>query len=197
MGEANGLQWKDVDLDAGKITLVQAMPWDHNQPYRELLKTEKAYRSIPVLTPLRPMLEAGKATCTSRRTMFCPAQANRSLSVSTAINGCCTAESWGCVRATPAQRRHTRTARSGSWRGSCINRWSRPTSSGTCSYESFLRGRAGYGGAAAPGSLGYHDHPAHLPASAGEGERPVHRSAGYLLCEQKSLISLEVTPGAR
>ena len=61
MGEANGLQWKDVDLDAGKITPVQAMPWDHNQPYRELLKTEKAYRSIPVLTPLRPMLEAGKA----------------------------------------------------------------------------------------------------------------------------------------
>ena len=61
MGEANGLQWKDVDLDAGTITPVQAMPWDHNQPYRELLKTENAYRAIPILTPLRPLLEAGKA----------------------------------------------------------------------------------------------------------------------------------------
>ena len=49
------------------------------------------------------------------------------------------------------------------------------------------------GGAAAPGPCGYHDHPAHLPASAGEGKRPVHGSAGRL-CEQKSLISLQVAP---
>lgn len=61
LGEANGLQWKDVDLDAGTITPVQAMPWDRNQPYQELLKTKKAYRAIPILTPLRPFLEAGKA----------------------------------------------------------------------------------------------------------------------------------------
>ena len=62
MGEANGLQWKDVDLDAGAITPVQAMPWSRNQPYKELLKTKKAYRSVPILSPLRPLLEAGKAT---------------------------------------------------------------------------------------------------------------------------------------
>lgn len=61
MGEANGLQWKDVDLDAGTITPVQAMPWDRNQPYKELLKTEKAYRAIPILTPLRPLLALRKA----------------------------------------------------------------------------------------------------------------------------------------
>lgn len=61
MGEANGLQWKDVDLDAGVITPVQAMPWSRNQPYKELLKTKKAYRSVPILSPLRPLLEAGKA----------------------------------------------------------------------------------------------------------------------------------------
>lgn len=61
MGEANGLQWKDVDLNAGTITPVQAMPWDRNQPYKELLKTEKAYRAIPILTPLRPLLEAERA----------------------------------------------------------------------------------------------------------------------------------------
>ena len=62
MGEANGLRWKDVDLSAGTITLTQAMPWDRNQPYREDLKTEKAYRTIPILTPLRPMLALRKAS---------------------------------------------------------------------------------------------------------------------------------------
>lgn len=61
MGEANGLQWKDVDLEAGTITPVQAMPWDRNQPYKELLKTKNAYRTIPILSPLRPLLEAQKA----------------------------------------------------------------------------------------------------------------------------------------
>lgn len=61
MGEANGLQWKDVDLEAGTISPVQAMPWCKNQPYKEKLKTENAYRSIPILSPLRPLLEAGKA----------------------------------------------------------------------------------------------------------------------------------------
>lgn len=57
MGEANGLQWKDIDLDAGTITPVQAMPWDRNQPYKEQLKTKNAYRTIPILSPLRPLLE--------------------------------------------------------------------------------------------------------------------------------------------
>lgn len=61
MGEANGLQWKDVDLDAGTITPVQAMPWDRNQPYKELLKTKNAYRTLPILSPLRPLLEAERA----------------------------------------------------------------------------------------------------------------------------------------
>lgn len=61
MGEANGLRWADVDLSAGVITPVQAMPWDRNQPYQELLKTKNAYRAIPILSPLRPLLEAGKA----------------------------------------------------------------------------------------------------------------------------------------
>ncbi len=60
MGEANGLRWEDVDLEKGTITPVRAMPWNHNQPYEELLKTENAYRTIPILTPLRPFLEAGK-----------------------------------------------------------------------------------------------------------------------------------------
>ena len=61
MGEATGLRWQDVDLAAGTITPMQAMPWYKNQPYKEKLKTENAYRSIPILSPLRPLLEAGKA----------------------------------------------------------------------------------------------------------------------------------------
>lgn len=63
MGEANGLQWKDIDLEAGTITPVQAMPWDRNQPYKERLKTKNAYRTIPILTPLRPLLETRRAEC--------------------------------------------------------------------------------------------------------------------------------------
>lgn len=62
MGEANGLRWEDVDLEKGMITPVRAMPWNKNRPYEELLKTQNAYRAIPILTPLRPYLEAGKAS---------------------------------------------------------------------------------------------------------------------------------------
>ena len=57
LGEANGLQWKDVDLAAGKITPKEAQPWDGNQSYQEELKTAKAYRSIPILDKFRPTLE--------------------------------------------------------------------------------------------------------------------------------------------
>lgn len=57
LGEANGLQWKDVDLTAGKITPKEAQPWDGNQSYQEELKTAKAYRSIPILDKFRPTLE--------------------------------------------------------------------------------------------------------------------------------------------
>ena len=61
IGEANGLRWKDVDLPAGKIIPVQAMPWDKNHPYEEKLKTTCAYRTIPILDKFRPMLEAEAA----------------------------------------------------------------------------------------------------------------------------------------
>lgn len=57
MGEANGLQWGDIDLQAGKIHVRRAMPWDRNQPYLETLKSDMAYRDIPILAPLRPTLE--------------------------------------------------------------------------------------------------------------------------------------------
>ena len=57
IGEANGLQWKDIDLVAGRITPTKAMPWDKNHPYQEELKTAKAYRSVPILNRFRPLLE--------------------------------------------------------------------------------------------------------------------------------------------
>lgn len=56
IGEANGLRWEDVDLEAGLIHVRRAMPWEHNRPYLETLKSEKAYRDVPILTPLRPAL---------------------------------------------------------------------------------------------------------------------------------------------
>lgn len=57
LGEANGLQWKDVDFDAGVIRPAEARPWDGNQSYEEELKTAKAYRAIPILDKFRPRLE--------------------------------------------------------------------------------------------------------------------------------------------
>lgn len=57
IGEANGLRWRDIDFEKGRIYPSQAMPWERNQPYEEELKTEKAYRAIPILARLRPLLE--------------------------------------------------------------------------------------------------------------------------------------------
>lgn len=58
LGEVNGLQWKDIDLEAGKIMPKEAQPWDGNQAYAEKLKSQKAYRAIPILDKFRPALEA-------------------------------------------------------------------------------------------------------------------------------------------
>ena len=60
MGEANGLRWEDVDLEAGFIHVRRAMPWDRNHVYEETLKSENAYRDIPILSPLRPALAEHK-----------------------------------------------------------------------------------------------------------------------------------------
>lgn len=57
IGEANGLQWKDVDFDAGVIHVRKAMPWDKSHPYLETPKTENGMRDVPILTPFRQTLE--------------------------------------------------------------------------------------------------------------------------------------------
>lgn len=56
LAEANALQWKDVDFDQNVIRVYTAMPWDRNHPYTETPKSEKGYRNVPILTPLRPLL---------------------------------------------------------------------------------------------------------------------------------------------
>lgn len=60
IGEANGLRWEDVDLEANVIHVRRTMPWEKNRPYLETPKTENAYRDVPILSPLRPALEKGK-----------------------------------------------------------------------------------------------------------------------------------------
>ena len=61
LGEANGLQWKDVDFEQNVIHVRSAMPWDRNHAYEETLKSEKGYRDVPILTTFRPMLLEQKA----------------------------------------------------------------------------------------------------------------------------------------
>lgn len=61
VGEANGLRWEDVDLDAGRIRVQRAMPWDRNHPYLETPKSENGYREVPILSPIRETLVCMKA----------------------------------------------------------------------------------------------------------------------------------------
>lgn len=63
IGEANGLQWKDVDFDAGVIHVSRAMPWHKNQPYLETPKTKNGYRDVPILTPFKPALLEHQKRC--------------------------------------------------------------------------------------------------------------------------------------
>lgn len=61
LGEANGLQWQDVDLNRNLIHVQRAMPWDRNHPYLETPKSEKGYRDVPILSPIRDTLARMKA----------------------------------------------------------------------------------------------------------------------------------------
>lgn len=57
LAEANALRWADVDFEAGTITIDDAQPWDHNQPYAEDTKSERGHRVVPILDDFRPLLE--------------------------------------------------------------------------------------------------------------------------------------------
>lgn len=57
LGEACALQWADVDFDAQTININKAAHWNGNRPYIGKLKTKNAARLVPLLSPLRDMLQ--------------------------------------------------------------------------------------------------------------------------------------------
>ena len=57
LGEACALQWRDVDFDAQVIHITKSAHWDGNRPYVGGLKTQNGYRDVPLLSPLRKMLD--------------------------------------------------------------------------------------------------------------------------------------------
>lgn len=57
-GEACALQWKDVDFDAGTIQISEALSFVGSHTVRGATKTDAGQRVIPILPPLRPVLES-------------------------------------------------------------------------------------------------------------------------------------------
>lgn len=64
LGEANGIQVKDIDLNktvygiTGGIYIHQAYVWRGNKPYLESPKTAAGVRWVPIFEPLYPLIEA-------------------------------------------------------------------------------------------------------------------------------------------
>lgn len=57
-GEVLALQWRDVDLDAGQISITRSVTYMGNAPLVGPTKTEAGVRTNPVLDPFRPYLES-------------------------------------------------------------------------------------------------------------------------------------------
>lgn len=57
LGEVLALQWRDIDWEAGRIHVSKSVTWIHNQPVVQIPKTKNAVRIIPLLSPLRALLE--------------------------------------------------------------------------------------------------------------------------------------------
>lgn len=57
LGEVLALQWQDVDFDTGKITVSKSVAWVNNRPIVRQPKTAAGVRVIPLLRPLRAVLE--------------------------------------------------------------------------------------------------------------------------------------------
>lgn len=56
LGEANGLQYCDIDFKGEKIKVDKAYPWKHNKPYLEATKSAKGDRTVPLLNKYAAML---------------------------------------------------------------------------------------------------------------------------------------------
>lgn len=58
LGEILALQWQDVDFDAGIIRVSKSVAWINNRPVVHEPKTKNAVRIVPLLGPLRGVLES-------------------------------------------------------------------------------------------------------------------------------------------
>ena len=57
LGEVLALQWCDVDFKNNRISINKEVAWVHNQPIVQEPKTENGVRVVPLLSPLRAVLE--------------------------------------------------------------------------------------------------------------------------------------------
>lgn len=57
-GEILALQWSDIDLDKGQISITKSVTYMGNAPLVGATKTENGVRDNPILEPFRPMLES-------------------------------------------------------------------------------------------------------------------------------------------
>lgn len=57
LGEVLALQWGDVDFENGRISISKEVAWVHNQPIVQMPKTASGVRAVPLLSPLRDVLE--------------------------------------------------------------------------------------------------------------------------------------------
>lgn len=56
-GEALALQWRDIDFEASTISITKAVVHHSNRPVISETKTEKGVRIVPLLAPLRGILD--------------------------------------------------------------------------------------------------------------------------------------------
>lgn len=61
LGEVLALQWRDIDFDAGMISVTKSVTWINTKPVIQEPKTKNAVRVVPLLRPLRDVLEPRKA----------------------------------------------------------------------------------------------------------------------------------------
>lgn len=59
-GELLALRWDDIDFDKCQIRVSRALYWKNNQPYIKEPKTEAGVRIVPLLDPLKKVLNPGK-----------------------------------------------------------------------------------------------------------------------------------------
>ena len=57
-GEACALRWEDVDFESSSIHIHEAISFDNGKSIRGKTKTESGERTVPILPPLLPILQA-------------------------------------------------------------------------------------------------------------------------------------------